>query len=54
MSFSAALLWWILARDGEAPSSEETLELEGVFRSLLRVRTVRILMVMALLLRRPH
>jgi cyanate permease len=49
MTFSAAFLWWILARDGGVPSSERTLELEGVFRSLLRLRTVRILLVMALL-----
>lgn len=49
MTFSAALLWWVLARDAGASGPTKALELQGVFRALLGVRTVRILLVMSLL-----
>jgi cyanate permease len=48
MTFSVALLWWFLARGTETSAPTDGLALRGVFRGLLRVRTVRILLIMAL------
>jgi cyanate permease len=48
MTFSVGLLWWFLARRIETSTPTDGLELRGVFRGLIRVRTVRILLIMAL------
>ena len=47
-AFSIALLWWLRAREPETSMEMESVPMNAVFRSLLNVRTVRILLIMAL------
>jgi cyanate permease len=49
LTFAIGLLWWFRARESESSTPTDGLDLGGVFRQLIRVRTVQILLLMALL-----
>ncbi len=48
MTFLIGLLWWFKAREPEISIKMEDVPINTVFRNLIRVKTVRILLVMAL------
>ncbi len=46
---TAALIWWILAKDVSIPEDSENAGITGTFLKLIKIRNVRILLAMALL-----
>lgn len=44
----AAMLWWFLSSRADSPSGEESDSINQIFRNLIAIKTVRILLVMAL------
>jgi cyanate permease len=47
-AFSAALLWWFLARDVESTGAQGSSHIIKVFTDLIRIRNIRLILVMGL------